>query len=412
MKTLVFSSSAIPATPAEREARRPIARDTDAYQHMLRGYEQIARWADEFGYDAFGSTEHHLQTEGGESIPNCLLLYAKLAAQTKRITYVPTSIVLPTHDPIRVAEDLALFSHMFPGRLGVAFARGYQARWVQTLTQQQDFIATPMNPTADAGSRERFDEYLRVIETAWEEDSFRHDGPLYQAPYPASGIPHWPLAHWTRTYGSSDEVDGDGTIRKIGVIPKPLSRPPIFVPAAMSERTVIDAARHGRTAILTAGGREPIRALAELYQREARDAGRVLRLGEGIGVMAKIAVGDTFEEAFDLATRTSSYWHHNFFGSFGFNEAYRIPSDGPERPLRLADERALTQRMLDAGTLLCGTAEQVHGQLAELRSVYGGGELDWLVWEYWTQSLPSDDAPEVNRQQLQVVAEQVLAQLV
>ena len=47
-----------------------------------------------------------------------------------------------------------------------------------------------------------------------------------------------------------------------------------------------------------------------------------------------------------------------------------------------------------------------------LLGVYAGGELDWLVWEYWNQALPSDDAAEVNRRQLQIVSEQVLGGLV
>lgn len=412
MKTMVFCSSAIAATPDEREARRPIARDTDAYQRMLQGYGQVAQWADEFGYEAFGSTEHHMQTEGGESIPNCLLLFAKLAAQTERIMFVPISLVLPTHDPIRIAEDLALFTHMFPGRIGVSFARGYQSRWMQTLTQQQDIFATPMNPDGDARNREIFDEYLSIVETAWSHDSFRHDGPNYQVPYPATGIPHWPLADWTRTYGSAAEVDADGTIQQIGVIPKPLSRPPIFVPASMSQQTVIDAARSGRTVVITAAGRDHIRNLCELYRREAREAGRSLRLGEGVGVMAKVAVGDTFDEALDLATRSSGYWHQNYFANFGFNEAFRLPTDDPQQMLRLPDARALTQRMVDAGAQLCGTAEQVQEQMADLRSVFGSdGELEWLVWENWNQSLPSDEAGEISRRQLKIVAEQVLEPL-
>src|SRR5579859_3126418 len=121
MKTILMASSAIPVTPEERRRLRPVSRNNSAFQRMLSGFEKVAIWADELGIDAIGSTEHHFQYEGGESVPNNLLLYAKLASLTKRIMFIPMSVVLPTHDPIRVAEDLALFSHMFPGRLGVAF---------------------------------------------------------------------------------------------------------------------------------------------------------------------------------------------------------------------------------------------------------------------------------------------------
>ena len=90
-------------TPEERAALRPVSRNNEKYQEMLAGFEQIAVWADELGFDAFGSTEHHMQYEGGESITNNLLMYAKLAALTKQITFVPMSVVVTARDPLRVA---------------------------------------------------------------------------------------------------------------------------------------------------------------------------------------------------------------------------------------------------------------------------------------------------------------------
>jgi alkanesulfonate monooxygenase SsuD/methylene tetrahydromethanopterin reductase-like flavin-dependent oxidoreductase (luciferase family) len=406
VKTMFMSSSAIPVTPEERRRRRPVSRDNDSYQQMLRGMEQIAIWADELGIDAFGSTEHHFQYEGGESISNNLLFYAKVAALTSKITFVPMSVVVTTHDPIRVAEDLALFSHMFPRRLGVAFARGFQTRWVQTLSQTEKAVAH--QPESEAANRAKFDEYLSIIEQAWSQDSFRHDGPNYQVPYPASGIPNWPLADWTREFGVPGDVAADGTIHRIGIAPKPLHRPEIFIPSTRSEQTIIDSARHGRTLFVAAGGRDRIRQVAATYRDAAREAGRDLRLGEHFGVVAKIALGDTFEEAFDLAVETAGFWYQNIFQNFWFNEGYRIDTDPPERPLRLADERALTQRMFDAGQLLCGTPEQVRDQMADMVGVYGDGELDWLIWESWTQSMPFKNWEGVQRYQLETYAKQIM----
>lgn len=406
MKTMLMNSSAIPVTLEERRARRPIGRDVDAFRDMLRGYEQIALWADELGYDAYGSTEHHFQIEGGESIPNNLLLYAKLAALTERIMFVPMSVVVTSHDPLRVAEDLALFTHMFPGRIGVAFARGFQTRWLQTLSQSENVAAH--HPGSDALNRQKFDEYLSIIDKAWTEDSFNHDGVFYQAPYPATGIPHWPIAEWTRTYGGAGDVDDDGTVHKIGITPKPLERPPIFIPSTRSEQTIIDSARHGRTIMVAAAGRERIRQVAEIYRAAAIDAGRELRLGEGVGVVAKISLGETFEDAFDLATRTSGFWYQNIFAHFFFNEGYRRDGDPPARPLRLEDERALTQRMYEAGQLLCGTSEQVCEQMQGLVDVFGGDGPDWVAWEYWAQSMPFDDWEGVQHHQLTTYANDVM----
>lgn len=407
MKTLLMSTAAIPVTIEKRRSRRPVAVDTGLYQDMLRSYEETARWADELGFDGFGSTEHHLQTEGGESLPNPLLAYAKLAAVTSRIRFMPMSVVVTAHDPIRVAEDLALFTHLFPGRLaGVQFARGYQTRWMQTLTQSEHVVA--LNPASDQRNRARFDEYLAVIEKAWAPDAFNHHGESYQAPYPAEGIRDWALADWTRTYGSAGEVDDDGTVRKIGVVPKPLEVPKIFIPNTFSQQTAIDSARHGRTLVLAAGNRDRARETALLYRETAHAAGRDLRIGENFGMLVKIAFGDTFQQAFDYAVRTYGFWYQNFFQKFGFTEVFRTAADDPTRPFDLGDARALTQRMIDSGQLLCGTAEQVHDQVAEVASVYGGGALDWLIYETWGQSLPDSERIDAHHYQLKAYAEHVM----
>jgi alkanesulfonate monooxygenase SsuD/methylene tetrahydromethanopterin reductase-like flavin-dependent oxidoreductase (luciferase family) len=383
-----------------------VSRDNERFANMLRDYEQTAIWADELGFDAFGSTEHHFQIEGGESIPNNLLLYAKLAAKTERIMFVPMSVVLASQDPIRVAENLALFTHMFPGRLGVAFARGYQTRWVQTLSQAENVVAG--DPRSDELNRAKFNEYVEIMEQAWSEDSFSYDGHFYQVPYPATGIPNWQLADWTREYGAPGDVDESGTIRKIGVTPKPLQIPPIFVPSTRSEQTIIDSARKGRYLIVAASGADRVRHVAQIYRDAAREAGRDLRLGEKIGIVAKISLGDTFEEAFELATQTSGFWYQNIFQNFWFNEGYRRESDPPQRPLLFEDAKALTRRMYEAGQLLCGTAEQVHDQLQKMAHQYAGGPIEWLAWESWIQSMPFEDWNSVQRYQLETYAKELM----
>jgi alkanesulfonate monooxygenase SsuD/methylene tetrahydromethanopterin reductase-like flavin-dependent oxidoreductase (luciferase family) len=406
MKTILWCSTVFPVTPEERRARRPIGRDPNAYQHMLKGFERHAVWADELGYDAFGSTEHHFQIEGGESIPNNLLLYAKLAALTKRIKFIPMSVVLTARDPIRTAEDLALFNQMFPGRISVCFARGYQTRWMQTLCQHEHISASPRAPQSDALNREVFNEHLQVLEKAWAEDAFRYDGKHYQVPFPASGIPHWPAADWTRAYGSLGDVDEEGTIRKVGIMPKPLTPIDIFVPSTVSPQTVIDAARHGRKILREISDRDHFRQTTELYRDEARKAGRDVQLGDGIGAVAKVALGDTFEEAFELAVRTVGYWFRNFFGYFGINEGLRVKSD-PSGRLTFASDRDLTQRMYEQGALLCGTPAQVCEQMEEVSRCYADGKLEWFGWEFWAQALPDDDAVDIQRRQIELYAKHV-----
>ena len=160
--------------------------------------------------------------------------------------------------------------------------------------------------------------------------------------------------------------------------------------------------------MIAAGNREQARATAELYRDTAREAGQELTLGQNVGMLIKLAFGDTFQEAFDYAARTYGYWYHNFFQKFGFTEVFRTAADDPNRPFDLGDERALTQRMIDSGQLLCGTAEQIRDQLADVARVYGGGELEWLVYETWGQALPDDDGNAIHQYQLSSYAAEVM----
>ena len=128
-----------PDDPRDRKGAQAAAADWarhERFQVMLDELREIAHIADELGYDALTTAEHHFHTEGGEANPRPLLLSADLAGRSNRLMFMPPSRVLPTWDPIRLAEEVAMLDQLFPGRTGVALARGYQARWVPILSQR------------------------------------------------------------------------------------------------------------------------------------------------------------------------------------------------------------------------------------------------------------------------------------
>src|SRR5262249_24225424 len=82
---------------------------------------------------------------------------------------------------------------------------------------------------------------LKVIKKAWTEEAWEYDGQYYKVPFHyEEGIRRWPVAEWTRTYGAPGEVDEQGVIRKICVVPKPYQQPhpPMFQPFSVSEATI------------------------------------------------------------------------------------------------------------------------------------------------------------------------------
>jgi len=100
-------------------------------------------------------------------------------------------------------------------------------------------------------------------------------------------------ADWTREFGSEDEVDADGTIRKIGVTPPPYTQPhpKIFVPFTLSPQTLIDAAKKGYTPIMYEGRAQEFNNYCKQYRDLAAEAGRDLQLGESVAAVRSICLG-------------------------------------------------------------------------------------------------------------------------
>ena len=121
----------VPGTLEDRKRLRPIGRTTSDTSRCWTKLRKLAVFADDAGFDVFATTEHHFHSEGYETSVAPLLIYADLAARTKRIKFSPLGLVLPAWDPIRAAEELAVLDHLTKGRLYAGFARGYQDRWGQ-----------------------------------------------------------------------------------------------------------------------------------------------------------------------------------------------------------------------------------------------------------------------------------------
>ena len=404
MKLNLFAMPTIPSTLDERLQERPIGRSSRRYQMMLDELRQLAVLADGLGYDSFSTTEHHFHTEGGEMMPNPLLLFADLAARTERLQFIPFSIVLPADNPIRVAEDIALLTQLSQGRVGVAFARGYQKRWIQVISQGGS--VSNADAQGDAVNREVFEENLDVVRKAWAEDAFSLDGKHFQVPYPyEEGVTGWPAVEWTRTYGADGEIDEDGVIRRIGVVPSPYEgmAPPIFVPLTLSPATVDFAARNGLTGFIFSP-QPQFREVCERYRSASAEHGQDLALGQRLGANRGISVAASYDEAFEIGARSAGHSFQYYFGKFGFNEVFRTADDDPVEPVTFEDEYDCAQRLIDIGWLLCGTPDELKGQVEELRTMGGGGELEWLQWSFYQQgAVPL----EVQLRQVEIFAKEV-----
>jgi alkanesulfonate monooxygenase SsuD/methylene tetrahydromethanopterin reductase-like flavin-dependent oxidoreductase (luciferase family) len=401
MKFMLFVLPTIPGTFEERRNLRPIGRNNERYQQMLEELRKLVVLAEQAGFDVFSTTEHHFHSEGYEASVAPLLLYTDLAARTERIKFASLGLVLPAWDPLRVAEEIAVLDHLTKGRFYAGFARGYQDRWVNVLGQQYHATGAPMDGSAiDQHNREVYEEVLEIIRKAWTEDTITYNGKYYKIPYPyEEGIQRWPAAEWTRQYGAPGEVDAQGVVRKISVIPKPYQQPhpPLFQPFSVSENTIRYTARSSIVPWILVSNPPDFQRLCQVYQEVAQASGRSLKLGESVGAFRAVHFGKTEAEAVALLRDTNYRGFKEYFSGFGFGEAFRTAEDNDKYPMTpLPLEELTVERLRRVKYALAGTPDHVRAEVEALQTLYGsGGELEWFGW-FFDQGFMSWD--ETQRQ--------------
>ncbi|HEX6291678.1 MAG TPA: MupA/Atu3671 family FMN-dependent luciferase-like monooxygenase, partial [Herpetosiphonaceae bacterium] len=94
----------------------------DKYRLLIEG----AKFADRHGFTAVWTPERHFHEFGG-LYPNPAITSAAIATITERVQIRAGSVVLPLHDPLRVAEEWSVVDNLSNGRVGIAVASGWHA---------------------------------------------------------------------------------------------------------------------------------------------------------------------------------------------------------------------------------------------------------------------------------------------
>lgn len=90
---------------------------------LYRAAVDMAAFCDKIGVDRIGLMEHHGSDDG--YLPQPFVLASAMAAVTERVRFMLGAVILPLHDPVMLAEKIALVDLISNGRLNVIFGAGY-----------------------------------------------------------------------------------------------------------------------------------------------------------------------------------------------------------------------------------------------------------------------------------------------
>ena len=351
---------------------------TDLYKGMLNELSEHFSLMDESGYYGVGFTEHHFHIEGEEVSTNPVLLDLYFGMRTKNLKFGQLGSVLPSQNPINLAENIAMVSQMLDGRVFAGFARGYQPRWVNVIGQHVGLDKPASGLEYEDLKRELFEEHFEIIMKAWTEDTFSHRGKHWSIP--TEDI-HWAAAEVSHKYGQG--VDENDQVKEIGIAPPTHNKqiPDLFMPFATSERSI----RWGMerdivpVTILTDPGVTHDQFLAG--QAAAASAGRDLAFGQRMAMSREVIVADTDAEAEEIAREAGSFIWNNFFVPFGFNAAVAKPGEGP------FDMPATFETISERGLVIHGSPDTVNRKLEKL---LGDFPVDYF-WMFIYNHMPLNE---------------------
>ncbi|HEX2210446.1 MAG TPA: amino acid adenylation domain-containing protein [Longimicrobium sp.] len=167
------------------------------YRLLLEG----AKFADRNGFSAVWTPERHFHSFGAV-FPNPAVTGAAVAAVTERVGIRAGSVVLPLHDPVRVAEEWSVVDNLSGGRVGFSIASGWQPN---------DFV---LAPEKYADRRDGMFRDLETVRALWRGEAItRANGVGKEISFRVLPRPVQPeLPVWVTAGGSPD------TFRRAGQV--------------------------------------------------------------------------------------------------------------------------------------------------------------------------------------------------
>jgi natural product biosynthesis luciferase-like monooxygenase protein len=311
---LFYLPSSLPLTRAEGAERFRTIVDQIAY-------------GEEIGFESVWLAEHHFHAFAG-IFSSPMVIGAVIAERTKNMRIGTAVLLLPYHNPLRVAEDYATLDCLSNGRLEFGVGHGF-VKW-EALT-----FGIPLDEL-----RERFKENLDVVLKAWSEPTLDYKGRFYN-------------------------------YRGVQVWPRPLQEPypTVWMAATTSVESFELSGRHGFHMMLIPflNEVEELRYKIQAYFKARESAGHDRTTARVLGVYHAY-VGESSAEAraagaqglaeYNLAAREA----HSLTPGITDPESYRSHERHREQMKVLTFEQLVEQ-----SRVLVGTADEVRKKLAYVR---------------------------------------------
>jgi alkanesulfonate monooxygenase SsuD/methylene tetrahydromethanopterin reductase-like flavin-dependent oxidoreductase (luciferase family) len=172
--------------------------DREVYRNELR----LADLAEPLGYESVWGVEHHFTDY--TMCPDVLQFLTYVAGRTQRAQLGSMVVVLPWHDPMRVAEEVAMLDNISDGRLILGLGRG-------AGKVEFDGFRLPMDE-----SRQRFVESAEMLLKGLESGWCEYDGAFVKQPRAA--IRPAPFKSFRgRTYAAAVSPESLPIMARLGV---------------------------------------------------------------------------------------------------------------------------------------------------------------------------------------------------
>jgi alkanesulfonate monooxygenase SsuD/methylene tetrahydromethanopterin reductase-like flavin-dependent oxidoreductase (luciferase family) len=176
---------------------QPIS-DHAVYRHEI----SMADLAEPLGFDSIWGAEHHF--DDYTMSPNVAQFLTYMAARTVRVRLGSMVMVLPWHDPLRLAEEISVLDNLSGGRVILGIGRGLGRIEFRGLR------------VAMSESRGRFSEYAQALLQGLETGFIEFDGEFYKQPRVA--VRPRPIGSFhSRTYAASVSPQSLEIICRLGV---------------------------------------------------------------------------------------------------------------------------------------------------------------------------------------------------